>query len=94
LGWRAEETVPIVGELRKHRLLYQTGQTRVHIDVVAASAISWSSRLARINAIKPDFAICGGDLVFHVNAAGAPRAKQLFDLYAETVKPLNMPLDV
>ncbi len=48
--------------------------------------------IAKINALKPDFAICGGDLVYDACAVDHPRAKQVFDLYAETVKPLNMPV--
>jgi 3',5'-cyclic-AMP phosphodiesterase len=66
--------------------------TDVHIQPELRADVGSRACMARINALKPDFAICGGDLVFDVNAGGAPRAKQLFDLYGETVKPLNMPV--
>jgi 3',5'-cyclic AMP phosphodiesterase CpdA len=45
-----------------------------------------------MNALKPDFAICGGDLVFDAAEVQYPRAKQLFDLYQETLKPFEMPV--
>ncbi len=45
-----------------------------------------------MNALKPDFAICGGDLVFDAAEVQYPRAKQLFDLYVETLKPFHMPV--
>ena len=66
--------------------------TDIHIQPELRGAAGSRMCVARISALKPHFAICGGDLVFDVNATGYPRAKQLFDLYAETVKPLHMPV--
>lgn len=66
--------------------------TDVHIQPELRADVGSRACVARINALKPSFAICGGDLVYDVNAVGFPRARRLFDLYAETVKPLNMPL--
>jgi len=66
--------------------------TDLHIQPELHAAQGCAKAVARINALKPDFAISGGDLVFDAAEAGFPRAKQLFDLYAETLKPLRMPV--
>ena len=66
--------------------------TDIHIQPELHGDVGSRMCISKINAMKPDFAICGGDLVFDVNTTAAPRAKQLFDLYAETIKPLHMPI--
>jgi len=66
--------------------------TDVHIQPELHADAGSRMCIAKISALKPDFAICGGDLVFDVNATSYPRAKQLFDLYDETLKPLHMPV--
>jgi Icc protein len=66
--------------------------TDVHIQPELRADVGSRACIARINALRPDFAICGGDVVYDVNAVGYPRAKRLFDLYSETVKPLAMPV--
>ena len=66
--------------------------TDLHIQPELRADVGCRACVGRINALKPDFAICGGDLVYDVNEVGAVRAKQLFDLYGETVKALHVPL--
>jgi Icc protein len=66
--------------------------TDVHIQPELHADTGSRKCITKINSLKPDFAICGGDLVYDVCAVTYPRAKQVFDLYAETVKPLNMPV--
>jgi Icc protein len=66
--------------------------TDIHIQPELHAGQGSRRCIATINSLKPDFAICGGDLVYDACAVTAPRAKQVFDLYAETVKPLNMPV--
>jgi 3',5'-cyclic AMP phosphodiesterase CpdA len=66
--------------------------TDVHIQSELHAGEGGRRCIAKINALRPDFAICGGDLVFDACAVTMPRAKEVFDLYAETVKPLNMPV--
>jgi 3',5'-cyclic AMP phosphodiesterase CpdA len=66
--------------------------TDVHIQPELHAGEGTRRCFAKINALKPDFAICGGDLVFDACAVTLPRAKQVFDLYAKTVKPLNIPV--
>jgi 3',5'-cyclic AMP phosphodiesterase CpdA len=66
--------------------------TDVHIQPELHAGEGTRRCMARINALKPDFAICGGDLVFDACAVTKPRANEVFDLYAEAVKLLNMPV--
>jgi Icc protein len=46
----------------------------------------------KINRLGADFAIAGGDLVYDVCGQGWKRASQLYQLYKETVKVLNIPV--
>jgi Icc protein len=64
--------------------------TDLHIQPERRAAAGCAQCIARMNRQNPDFAVCGGDLVFDAAEVGFPRARQLFDLYAETLKPLNM----
>ena len=66
--------------------------TDIHIQPELHAGEGSRMCIAKINALKPDFAICGGDLVLDACAVTPPRAKQVYDLYAETVKPLHMPV--
>jgi 3',5'-cyclic AMP phosphodiesterase CpdA len=47
---------------------------------------------AKIAAAKPEFAICGGDLVFDALGASRSRAGMLFDLYQRTEQAIQAPL--
>lgn len=66
--------------------------TDVHIQPELHAGEGARKCMAKVNTLKPDFAICGGDLVFDACAVTKPRAKDVFDLYADAVKPLNMPV--
>jgi 3',5'-cyclic AMP phosphodiesterase CpdA len=66
--------------------------TDLHIQPELRADAGCRACVAAMNAARPDFAICGGDLVFDAAAVAYPRAKQLYDLYAETLKPLSMPV--
>jgi len=66
--------------------------TDLHIQPELHAADGCTKCISKMNAAKPDFAICGGDLVFDAAEVQYPRAKQLFDLYAETLKPFHMPV--
>lgn len=46
----------------------------------------------QIAALKPTFALCGGDLIFDANKVPAERANLLFDLYSKTEHLLDLPL--
>jgi 3',5'-cyclic-AMP phosphodiesterase len=46
----------------------------------------------KIAALKPEFAIMGGDHVYDATAVGAERANAVFDLYKKTEQSLQMPI--
>ncbi len=46
----------------------------------------------RVNSLKPDFIISGGDLVFDAADVTPRRANEVFDLWAETAKILHAPV--
>ena len=66
--------------------------TDTHIQPELDAAHGCAMAFAKIGAAKPDFAICGGDLVYDVMSEGRPRANMLFDLYQRTEDSLKMPL--
>jgi 3',5'-cyclic AMP phosphodiesterase CpdA len=47
--------------------------------------------IEKINRLKPDFVITGGDLVMDVQGTTAEKAEGLFQLYNDIMKQLNMP---
>jgi Icc protein len=46
----------------------------------------------KMNALQPDFALCGGDLVFDSNETPRPKGIELFDLYQSTAKRVTVPV--
>jgi 3',5'-cyclic AMP phosphodiesterase CpdA len=66
--------------------------TDTHIQPELDAAHGCTMAFQKISAMKPDFAIHGGDLVFDSLAVGRPRADLLFDLYKKTESQLNIPL--
>jgi 3',5'-cyclic-AMP phosphodiesterase len=66
--------------------------TDTHIQPELDAAHGCAMAFAKIEAAKPDFAICGGDLVYDVLAVGRTRADVLFDLYQRTEDRLKVPL--
>src|SRR5271170_477490 len=66
--------------------------TDTHIQPELDAAHGCSMAFQKIAALKPEFAIHGGDLVFDALAVNRPRADLLFDLYQKTEAQLNVPL--
>ena len=64
--------------------------TDTHIQPELKAADGCRDCFAAINRQKPDFALCGGDLVFDANEVSRQRVTDVFDLYAETAKRLEM----
>lgn len=64
--------------------------TDLHIQPEKRAAQGCAQCVRKMNSTRADFAICGGDLVFDAAEVPAARAHQLYDLYAETLKPLEM----
>jgi 3',5'-cyclic AMP phosphodiesterase CpdA len=66
--------------------------TDTHIQPELDAAHGCSMAFQKIAAMKPDFAIHGGDLVFDAMAVPRTRADMLFDLYKKTESQLTVPL--
>src|SRR5262249_16313183 len=64
--------------------------TDTHIQRELSADDGCRLAFARINKLRPDFALCGGDLVFDAAEVERPRAIDLFNLYRETSKRLEM----
>jgi 3',5'-cyclic-AMP phosphodiesterase len=66
--------------------------TDTHIQPELDAAHGCQMAFAKIAAAKPEFAICGGDLVFDALGASRSRAGMLFDLYQRTAQAIQAPL--
>ena len=66
--------------------------TDTHIQPELDAAHGCQMAFAKIAAAKPEFAICGGDLVFDALGASRSRAGMLFDLYQRTEQAIQAPL--
>ena len=66
--------------------------TDTHIQPELDAAHGCSMAFQKISALKPEFAIHGGDLVFDSLGVSHTRASMLFDLYKKTEQQLDMPL--
>jgi Icc protein len=66
--------------------------TDTHIQPELDAAHGCEMAFAKIAASKPEFAICGGDLVFDALGASRARADMLFDLYQRTEDAIQAPL--
>ncbi len=63
-----------------------------HIQPELRAADGCRQCFRHVNALKPDFVISGGDLVFDVMETDRRRADMLYELYRETTAALDMPL--
>ena len=66
--------------------------TDTHIQPELDAAHGCQMAFAKIAAAKPEFAICGGDLVFDALGASRGRTDMLFDLYQRTEASVQVPL--
>jgi len=66
--------------------------TDIHIEPELNAARGAAMCFDRINALGPEFALCGGDLVFDSCQVPERRGVDLFDLYQRTVARLAMPV--
>jgi Icc protein len=66
--------------------------TDIHLQPERNATEGFRSALTEVNALKPDFVITGGDLVY--DALGVPfeRADSLYNLYQQEIGSLNMPV--
>lgn len=66
--------------------------TDTHIQPELDAAHGCAMAFAKIATARPDFAICGGDLVFDAMGVGRSRVDVLFDLYQRAEDNLKIPL--
>ena len=66
--------------------------TDTHIEPELNAASGCDQCFKKIAALKPEFAIMGGDHVYDATAVGADRANTVFDLYKKTEQSLQMPV--
>jgi len=66
--------------------------TDTHIEPELDAAHGCDLCFKKIAALKPEFAIMGGDHVYDATSVGADRANSVFDLYKKTEQSLQMPV--
>jgi len=66
--------------------------TDIHIEPERNAAAGAAMCFDKINALRPEFALCGGDLVFDSCQVPEKRGIELFDLYQSEVRRLAMPV--
>jgi 3',5'-cyclic-AMP phosphodiesterase len=66
--------------------------TDTHIEPELEAPRGCDLAFRKVAALKPDFAIMGGDHVYDANAVDANRARTVFDLYKRSEQALQMPL--
>ncbi len=66
--------------------------TDIHLQPENNAPEGFKMAIAKVNELKPDFVITGGDLVMDVLAQPIGRADTLYNLYLETIKDFNMPV--
>ncbi|HJX95175.1 MAG TPA: metallophosphoesterase [Candidatus Acidoferrum sp.] len=66
--------------------------TDTHIEPELEAPHGCTLCYKKIAALKPEFAIMGGDHVYDATSVGAERANTVFDLYKKTEQSLQMPI--
>ena len=66
--------------------------TDIHLKPELKAAEGFCTAIRRVNALKPDFVITGGDLIDDALAASYGRADSLYTLYKELSEEFQMPV--
>lgn len=64
----------------------------IHIQPEQGGKEGFLAAIAKMNSLKPDFVMSGGDLVMDSLDADETRATQLYDLYLDCAKKFEVPL--
>jgi len=64
----------------------------VHVQPEKGASEGFLKAIEKMNSIKPDFAISGGDLVMDALAVDEKRAAMLYNLYSDCSKRFEMPV--
>jgi len=66
--------------------------TDIHVQPERDAAAGFRAAIARVNQIKPDFVITGGDLIMDALGQSYQRADSLYTLFIEICKEFQMPV--
>ena len=66
--------------------------TDIHLDAVEEHRAFVEKAVDEINKIDPDFVVATGDLVLNAEAVTISQAKEWFDIYANSISNLDMPV--
>jgi len=66
--------------------------TDIHLQPERNATEGFRAAITEVNALKPDFVITGGDLVFDVLGVPYERADSLYNLYVKEIELFNMPV--
>jgi 3',5'-cyclic AMP phosphodiesterase CpdA len=66
--------------------------TDIHVQPEQNATEGFLKAIEMVNELRPDFVITGGDLIMDALGVGFERADSLYNLYAETVRGLQMPV--
>jgi 3',5'-cyclic-AMP phosphodiesterase len=66
--------------------------TDIHVHRGKGADMGFRMSIEAMNALEPDFVICGGDLVTDVLEADEARATELYDLYLDCKQSFTMPV--
>lgn len=82
------QTLPVPGE-NEFTFVFMTD---IHLQPEKNAVEGFTKAIEKVNSLKPDFVITGGDLVMDALGVNFERADMLYDLYAENMKKFNMPV--
>jgi len=66
--------------------------TDIHLERERQGLEGFQTTIKKVNELKPDFVITGGDLIMDALGVTYGRADSLYDLYQETEKQFDMPV--
>jgi len=66
--------------------------TDIHVQPESNATEGFKMAIEKVNELKPDFVITGGDLIMDALAQTQGRADTLYDLYEETIQDFQMPV--
>ena len=66
--------------------------TDIHVQPEKRAEEGFSSAIAAVNQIRPDFVLTGGDLIMDALGVGEGRADSLYDIYQKLITQFHMPV--
>jgi 3',5'-cyclic AMP phosphodiesterase CpdA len=66
--------------------------TDIHVQPERQATEGFRAAIEKVNTLKPDFVITGGDLIMDALGVGYERADSLYDIYENEVAALGMPV--